>query len=78
MACGPVRQPYAGVDLIPKSEIYEFGHWSKNRNLVVLAKDFTSKSVFYVYLGLRVKRCRIVNKTFSRVVFAYGYQVAHR
>ncbi len=24
----PVRKPYAGVDFIPQSEIYEFGFWS--------------------------------------------------
>jgi hypothetical protein len=26
-AGGPVRQPYAGVDLIPQSWIYEFSYW---------------------------------------------------
>jgi hypothetical protein len=26
MASGPVRQPYAGVDFIPQSGIYEFGY----------------------------------------------------
>jgi hypothetical protein len=26
MAGGPVRQPYAGVDFIPQSVIYEFGY----------------------------------------------------
>jgi hypothetical protein len=26
MAGGPVRQPYAGVDFIPQSGIYEFGY----------------------------------------------------
>ncbi len=27
---GPVRQPYAGVDFIPQSGIYEFGYWARN------------------------------------------------
>jgi hypothetical protein len=27
MAGRPVRQPYAGVDFIPQSGIYEFGYW---------------------------------------------------
>ncbi len=26
MAGGPVRQPYAGVDFIPQSRIFEFGY----------------------------------------------------
>jgi hypothetical protein len=32
MAGGPVRQPYAGVEFIPQSEICEFGYrrpWNK-------------------------------------------------
>ncbi len=29
MAGGPVRQPYAGVDFIPQSRIFEFGYWWK-------------------------------------------------
>jgi hypothetical protein len=28
MAEWPVRQPHAGVDLIPQSGIYEFGYWA--------------------------------------------------
>jgi hypothetical protein len=28
MVGGPVRQPYAGVDIIPQLEIYEFGLWT--------------------------------------------------
>jgi hypothetical protein len=28
-AGGPVRQPYAGVDFIPQSWIYEFGYCSR-------------------------------------------------
>ncbi len=32
MAGGPVRQPYAGVDLIPQSAIYEFGYCSTESN----------------------------------------------
>jgi hypothetical protein len=27
LAVRPVRQPYAGVDFIPRSGIYEFGYW---------------------------------------------------
>jgi hypothetical protein len=30
-AGGPVRQPYAGVDFIPQSRIYEFGYKSHSR-----------------------------------------------
>jgi hypothetical protein len=30
MARGPVRQPYAGVDFIPRSGIYEFGYRNLN------------------------------------------------
>jgi hypothetical protein len=32
MAGGPVRQPYAGVDFIPLSGIYEFGYISISGN----------------------------------------------
>jgi hypothetical protein len=30
-ADGPVRQPYAGVDFIPQSRIYEFGYCSSSK-----------------------------------------------
>ncbi len=30
LAGGPIRQPYAGVDFIPQSGIYEFGYWVPN------------------------------------------------
>jgi hypothetical protein len=32
MAGGPVRRPYAGVDFIPQSGIYEFGYWCSKGN----------------------------------------------
>ncbi len=28
-AGGPVRQPYAAVDFVPQSGIYEFGYWTE-------------------------------------------------
>ncbi len=28
----PVRQPYAEVDFIPQSGIYEFGYWVRSQN----------------------------------------------
>ncbi len=35
MAGGPVRQPYAGVDFIPQSGIYEFGYCSRSHRYTV-------------------------------------------
>jgi hypothetical protein len=32
MVAGPVRQPYAGVDFIPQSGIYEFGYRKPHEN----------------------------------------------
>jgi hypothetical protein len=31
MVVGPVRHPYAEVDFIPQSGIYEFGYWNRMR-----------------------------------------------
>jgi hypothetical protein len=43
MAGGPVRQPVAGVDFIPQSEIYEFGYWTRSRTfLYAVSLSFTN------------------------------------
>ncbi len=51
MAGGPVRQPYAGVDFIPQSGIFEFGY----RNLTYSVGGWGGGGVVSKYLSQMVE-----------------------
>jgi hypothetical protein len=47
--CQPLRQPYAGVDFIPQSEIYEFGYrlLTCSQDTVILYTIFCKALTFF-------------------------------
>jgi hypothetical protein len=52
MAGGPVRQPYAGIDFIPQSEIYEFGYRWPLRVLKLVGEIFMPGHLYETFKEL--------------------------
>jgi hypothetical protein len=72
MAGGPVRQPYAGVDFMFQSGIYEFGYSMHKAKLLLYAttpKDFTD--------FLHFRRYKTFQKQHLVCFFIYGGLKGH-
>jgi hypothetical protein len=60
MASGPGRQPYAGVDFIPLSGIYEFGY-STQRLVLALCRCDAAPDMLFTLIRIQIRNsCTLV------------------
>jgi hypothetical protein len=72
MAGGPVRHPYAGVDFIPQSGIYEFGYRPHPVGQQLMSGAYYlgySGSLRMISLGLPLTSYRAKNNIFHKNVY---------